>query len=317
MAKLNVIIPSADVEVIGADGERTKYRKVERKAKAGDIVKALKSSIDIDKGAFYGPLYVKYGLGFDDNVGDSRGGQISNYASDYEVYEKVSETTSKYREVKRHAKVGERIKIVDARGNFDYEDGDEFTVTSVIGTNGGVMFIDRAGEENWAAASEYVVLEPVERLKVGEYAKKVSDAGAESVGTILKITKNDRISDFGFIYATEDLNGQRGDIYALDQLIRATDEEVAAAKEEARWASIGRKVNEFKRGDLVGIIANTNSSVNGVGDIGEVTYIGSKNIRVDAGKGDRNNWSIPSEVKLIVPVEQRFDLPKGGASSSK
>ncbi|MEC0370010.1 hypothetical protein [Paenibacillus chibensis] len=85
--------------------------------------------------------------------------------------------------------------------------------------------------------------------------------------------------------------------------------------EEAKWAAIGRKVNEFKRGDVVQIIANTNGSINKVGSYGEVTE-GPKltgSYRVETGAGGKGNLTRPTEMRLIIPAEQRFDTQKEAA----
>jgi hypothetical protein len=63
-----------------------------------------------------------------------------------------------YREEKRRANVGELIKIVDAKGNIDYENGDIFVVTCTSMSS--VDFIDRVGDPNCAKHDEYVVLVP-------------------------------------------------------------------------------------------------------------------------------------------------------------
>ncbi|WP_338532604.1 hypothetical protein RBB83_17345 [Paenibacillus peoriae] len=68
-------------------------------------------------------------------------------------------TKQTYREVKREANVGERIKIVNPQIAVDYGMGDVFTVTNVWSHASG--FIDNAGERNSAYHEEYVVLEPV------------------------------------------------------------------------------------------------------------------------------------------------------------
>lgn len=71
-----------------------------------------------------------------------------------------------FREVKRKANVGDRIRIVKAQCNIDYGNGDEFTVKRLSGDSGGIDFIDNAGDENTASISEYVVLEPVEATSI-------------------------------------------------------------------------------------------------------------------------------------------------------
>lgn len=108
-----------------------------------------------------------------------------------------------------------------------------------------------------------------------------------------------------------------------EQLEKVNAEEIAEierkAAETKKWSEIGRKVNEFKVGDLVQITANTNHSSNRVGDIGivssdlhEVTER-SHQVRV-AGRLNVDNWTKVYEMNLIVPVEQRFDKPEEAAA---
>jgi hypothetical protein len=66
-----------------------------------------------------------------------------------------------YREIRRKAAVGERIRIVNpVLSCGHYGKGDEATVTRVR-DSGGVFFAGRTGEQLYALLSEYVVLEPV------------------------------------------------------------------------------------------------------------------------------------------------------------
>jgi|GEM_PF-4744890 len=76
--------------------------------------------------------------------------------------------TQQYREVKRKANVGERIKIVAAEHTLGhYENGDVFTVKRTD-MDGDVRFIGRKGREFLAYPREYVVLEPVESSPISE-----------------------------------------------------------------------------------------------------------------------------------------------------
>lgn len=75
-----------------------------------------------------------------------------------------------YREVKRKAAVGERIKIVASgfAGSLPaYANGDEFLVTSLYGSAGvriNRKWRDGSGYDAWVADREYVVLEPIAPL---------------------------------------------------------------------------------------------------------------------------------------------------------
>lgn len=87
------------------------------------------------------------------------------------------------REVKRKAKVGEYIKIVDAKPLFDsYKNGDVFKVISVHKT--GVEIKKNETKVTAAWHSEYVVLE---NYKPEEKAKKEDDSVIH-VGDMVKVT---------------------------------------------------------------------------------------------------------------------------------
>lgn len=250
MAKLNVVIPSVDVAVNGV-----KYRKVERSAVAGDIVKALTSTVDIGDGSFY-EVFGKGGesVYLIDDEGDCREQQLRKYPSNYEVYEKVTEPSTKpsapvkYREVKRKANVGERIKALE--GQYGYTVGDELVVTNADRWGDGTGV---SADPNDAALyhSEYVVLEQItepiaptkpERLKVGEYAKVIGgDNYYTSVGDIVKLVGNElrgfKVADIG---GTE-LAG----VKFFKSLVRATNAEVASVKQALERT---KAIGEFAEG---------------------------------------------------------------------
>ncbi|MCM3205663.1 hypothetical protein [Paenibacillus illinoisensis] len=484
MAKLNVVIPAVEVTVDGVT-----YRKVDRKAQAGDIVKALKSGVDLTEGAFYGPLYRNGvgNLGFYDDVDDFRYSLLRNYAEQFAVYAPISEPISEqvaetkpdtitfqgaewrkvdrdvragdaikftdedrssylteselyvvdridscddpqitdddgdeydagcedyevyekvvveYREVKRKAKVGERIKIVaihpESMKVGSVSVGEEFTVKMVDAT-GDVWSVEERPIRGIISTSfqgkvrEYVVLEPVtaqsakpERLAVGDYARVLFVNGAYmssnvKEGSIVKITRDDESHRPFQAVLT---NGAGAGWFTKSELVRATDEEAAAAKdprrqfaigdyvkvaveycehevgdvlkitnmggvhdfavtnvatnrcgfiyankivkltaeevaeierkqaEEARWSAIGRNVNEFKIGDIVEVTL-TNSG-HAVGTIGEL--VSGSHFAIPTEFGVRANGSTRchlSGLKLVTPVEQRFDMKEVDAA---
>lgn len=401
MAKLNVIIPVADVEINGA-----KYRKVDRSAQEGDVIRITDEdapSYVID-GAFYAVDEV-------DSCGDA---QITDEDGDgcdtcnlsFEVYEKVTELApQQYREVKRKATVGERIRIVDKdRSEDGYENGAEFTVTDAY--YGGDLYVN---DTQFVLYREYVVLEPVaaetatqpaqpERLRVGEYAKVIVDrttsdkdpiSSGARVGDIVEIMEVDggavpfRVRTvvghkpgdsnwarpFALVRATDEEvavakaqlfnvgdtvkltladgespkygfggveNGDIGKVVSTpdsrvivdfpsyswwkadpSELTKLTTEEVAeierkkaeeAAREaeRAKWAKIGREVNEFKRGDIVEVMESGSSGYR-VGLVDVVTHGDDDVLRLSTGTDRTCPWIVSRRVKLVVPVEQRFD----------
>ena len=315
MAKLSVVIPENEVTV-GGD----KYRKVWRDAVEGDILKITDRDMPsfVVSGAFYEVKRIdSYG---DPRIIDEDGDEYDLAGNDFEVYEKVTQR-QQYREVKRPAKEGERIRIVNAKSAAGYySDGDELIVENADRWNDGEAVT--VTEFNFAILhEEYVVLEPVEseekpsqpeRLKVGEYAKVIEATnGYARCGEIVEIVEDDasRVP-----FRIDSLSGEyRGWVYEKS-LVRVTEAEVAAAKEEytrtqeiAKWAAIGRKVGEIKAGDIVQTYLDECGLP--VGTIGIARYDGdASSIRVTVA----GNLTYSHEVKLITPVEQRFDLAQGG-----
>jgi hypothetical protein len=334
MAKLNVVIPSVDVEVI-VGGVAVKYRKVERSAVAGDIVKYMEDSWDITDGAFYAVFNDEdEDASITDDGGDERYVDVSNH----EVYEKVTEAQTsessvspkkvnaivgqrikivsawgtenkyrngdefivtsvrfdgvvfvaehnrpidtgeyviiadepsapaKYREVKRKANVGERVKIVAAgyAGTpTTYKNGESFTVTALKGDYGvriNRKWRDSSDIDAWVYKSEYVVLEPIEqtkptqpdRLKVGEYAKVVNAGGAGNarIGDIAIVT-----GYWGGLVGT-DVRTPDGRQYGMynERFIRATDAEVTAAKQALERT---KAIGEFAEGGYAQVVNAT------------------------------------------------------------
>lgn len=263
MAKLSAVVPSNEVEVEGV-----KYRKVERKAQAGDIVKALTAfNVDVDRGAFYSVTNDGGETGFYDNVGDFRHAALRLRPERFEVYEKVTEpATVEYREVKRVAKVGERIRIVNLRDDR-YSTGDEFVVREDL-FSGDVGIRHPKHGRVCVLRNEYVVLEPVndakpapqpERLKVGEYAKVVvGDTPFNRsipAGAIVEILVDDR-GDTPF--KMRSINDGKTRWAKPEHIIRATESEVEAAKKAAERA---KKIGEFADGGYAEIVnANLENS---------------------------------------------------------
>lgn len=295
MAKLNVVIPDEFVEVVGKDGARTKYRKVTRKARVGDIVRITGSGyVDVEKGAFYpvedGAKYNNPGVvSIVDDGGDFRWGPLSD-GKDWEVYEKV---TKQYREVKRPAKVGERIKVVNEQmACGEYKTGAEMVVTEAKWPNIHSVNADYNGTEQHLFYEEYVVLEPIdERLTVGDIVKTLDESGFCKIGDIVKIVEDDG-SDVP--YRTESLSGEYAGWLLEDDVVRATEAEVAAAKEALDPRS------KFAKGDKVRIVSGA----------GERFLLGYKNgdiVEIRSGADKDGDYSLSSPRDGVTPGNAKAD----------
>nr|WP_154895220.1 hypothetical protein [Paenibacillus xylanexedens] len=397
MAKLNVVIPAVEVTVDGVA-----YRKVDRKAQAGDIVKMLRSGYGYNHGDYFA---VDVNLKFFDNDGGKRsithrinaehevyapisesttqsstdtitfegaewrrvdrdvregdairftdddrssylteadlyvvdridscddpqitdddGDEYDAGGEDYEVYEKVTESaTPQYREVKRKANVGERIKIV-ARHECEvhYGNGAEFIVVRDAG-DGDVRVNTERVKERLVLHREYVVLEPVnaepakkaepERLSVGDYARFVKDgATVMKTGDIVEITEVDSSS---VPYRTKRLTDGAEAWASVSKLVRATDEEVAAAKDPRSQFAVGDKVRLVSGGSDFPLRGFTDGGIYTVNN----PKVGSHdNARVEIKRASGNTgYALPSEIVKLT-AEEVAEIERKQAEEAK
>ncbi|WP_404303542.1 hypothetical protein [Paenibacillus sp. DP01] len=232
MAKLNVSVPAVDVEVNGV-----KYRKVDRDAQVGDIIRYMDDeSSYVTTGAFYEVTRIdEFG---DPQIVDNDGDEHDLCGEGFEVYAKVSET-AEYREVKRWAEPGERIRIVRKDSQEDrYENGAEFVVDSADG-DGDVRVTVESEDRVLVALCEYAVLEPVcaresaaKRLTVGDYAKITGESRGHQfkIGEIVKIVKDDESEHLPYKGETADGRDRIASWFGPGEYEPSTEAEFLAQK---------------------------------------------------------------------------------------
>ncbi|MEK3988043.1 hypothetical protein MHB77_32465 [Paenibacillus sp. FSL K6-3166] len=373
--------------------ESGEYHEVKRWAEKGERIRI----VDRDSGELsyeQGAEFVVNNVDGDGDVRVTAGGSDYKlvFLSEYVVLEPIASPAPTYREVKRKAVIGERIKIT--KNGIAFKEGDIIIVheRAVVRDNI-IRFVDGT---YGTGGCEYVVLEPVnaqakaepERLTVGDYAKIIADAaGLAKIGAIIKITK-DRVDNsapydgeyadgtttpvyfreseleaateaeflaqrkpaepvrlnggdyakvtqsghesYGsvvvitsnnragrYIYSTKNIDGTPADVFALDGVTPATAEGVAEAQEIAKWNAIGRKVGEFKRGDIVSFTRTDGEK--GVGTVEDGGDLSSAiGVRMGATIYDGSAYFAVSfrngaTATLITPVEQRFDTEQAAA----
>lgn len=317
MAKLSVVYPNVEVEVNGQ-----KYHKVDRSAKAGDIVKITDDGAPscVVEGAFYQVKRID-SCG-DPYIVDEDGDDYDLCNMDFEVYEKVS---PEYREVKREAAVGERIKIVKAGYAGDpptYKNGESFTVTSLYGSLGVRIdrkWLDSDDTDAWVEHDEYVVLEPVnvaepapqtKRLTVGDYAKVIANNCSHSyvIGSVVKITKDDADHQ---PYKAERADGTIGNWMREDDVEPATVAEFNAQKPQPERLKIG----EYARV----IEPNDNYNDYEIGTIVKLTRYedrGSRHLfKAEKPDGTTGNWL--RDYQLVRATESEVEAAKKAAEREK
>ncbi|MGM0966992.1 MAG: hypothetical protein ACQEWR_00320 [Bacillota bacterium] len=202
---------------------------------------------------------------------------------------KVAYEGAEYERVEGWAKIGDLVHLAEVGAFYkcydvDFE-GDAFFAFGIA--------LDR---------SKYGLFRKKHtRLKVGDYAKVVGDTYYRNIvrGAIVKITDlADKDGDLRF-----ELVGDCDHDYAKPSSL----EKVSA--EEAKWAKIGRKVGEYRKGDIVAYDDPHWFGNSGIGEVAEGTYMAYQ-VRVastDRG-GFKNEFYLNKDrVTLITPVEARFD----------
>jgi hypothetical protein len=289
----------------------------------GEIVKVTRAEYD--------------GRTYPYKVSDLNGKEIG-LASDREV---VRATDAEVAEAKRKlavasVKVGDSVRLTIADGERPscgwgaVKNGDVGVVTSITASDGRARF-DFPNQTGWnGKLSEVTPLSSEElaeikalasatqRLKVGEYARAVGPqphAAYRKEGDIVKIAEDDGSTR---PFRTTNLDGSRAGWAYVADLERVSSAEVEAfrkqaeidakqAEETAKWSAIGRKVNEYKTGDIVEVV-DRGSSRYPVGTIAPIVIVaGDGTYALDAYNDVPCSWIATRRIKLVTPVEQRFD----------
>lgn len=308
-----VYAPVAAVPISEITYEGATYRKVDRSAREGDCVVFTEYASCITKGQPY--LVYEIDYAGDAQITDDDGDSYDTCGDTFDVYEKVAQPTV---EPKRLT-VGDYARIITADGGHGCAIGSVVKISvddhksmpyrseKADGTTGGWMYesnVEPATEAEFLAQRKPA--EPV--FSVGELVK-VTAVGTHfaKVGDVLRIFE---FVDYGpnRIHC-EKLDGYRpmAGFFYERELTKLTAEEAATIEKEtqetAKWAAIGRKVGEFKRGDIVEATRRMGEKERVIGAVQDVEtdVLG---VKLPAGA----YYSVNSAgATLIVPVEQRFD----------
>lgn len=292
MAKLNVVVPAVDVTIDGMV-----YTKVGREAAVGDVLRMPGRYSFITDGGFYEVTRID-GAG-DPQIIDDDGDEYDTCSDDFEVYAKVKpqdgEITHegrRYRKVARKANVGDFV--------LGRDDGCIYEVVADVVTDGGKLSV---GHVNSRGLSVLESVDPRSQFAVGDKVRLISGGGCIPLngyddGAIYTVKDTKRLSERIEISGGRIPNG-----YAKpEQLAKVTAEDL-------KWDAIGRKVGEFKAGDIVEVIESGSSNYR-VGLIDTVTddrgLFGTSQ-RLSSGIDGKNPYILPQRLKLVTPVEQRFD----------
>ncbi|MGG4171348.1 hypothetical protein ABEW20_06130 [Bacillus safensis] len=227
---------------------------------------------------------------------------------------KVAYEGAEYERVKGDAKVGDLVLITDDSW-CDATEGSFYLSIDI--SDGDPVIVDDIDEKDSYYSDGYALFRKKHtRLKVGDYAKVLDEGEISITGDIVKITEDDR----GIIpFRCDVITGKgAGDYFWAQEseLVLATEDEVAAAKEtevkranEAKWAKIGRKVDEYKVGDIVAYDDPYWFENKGFGEVIDGTDSdGDTLVEAVDHRGDIDcNYLVSEKLTLITPVEARFD----------
>jgi transcription antitermination factor NusG len=301
------------------------FRKVEgREPRVGDYVKFFKDNLDITAGKYYeiisfdddgDPEFIDDGgdvyYAFLDYLGEKfelfekLGGEETLKVGDYVV--PLESADDEYGVTNTEMKLGkvvegdvdccDDIRIEVIAHEKDIEVGESYSVNSK-------HFRKATDEEVAKAKAELEFANFAEGDKVrlisggGEYPLSGYENG--KIYTV-KSPKLHHGKTFG--YMVQLTGGSAAHGYAKPkQLEKVTAEELAQAKAEQKWAKIGRKPGEFKKGDIVRVIEDT-----GAHEIGEIVELAKDGADEYLGKEGFAFGGEPEWFELIAPVESRLD----------
>ncbi|ASS64279.1 hypothetical protein CHN56_03848 [Bacillus velezensis] len=333
----------------------SEYVKAEGLPKMGDLVRAEEGGYDITYGAFYkitDDADHADDVRFLDDVDFGR----VRFGDDYELFRKVSTSTSPSLEERVSSAEGEieslKSDVAALKGEAEYkridkseaQDGDyikfdeapkrcltsgKYYEIDYVDSQGDPWITDDDGDEfdtqvlcddefevyRKVSASSVEVEPKPERLKVGDYAKVVENLRVHcaEIGEIVLV----KIDDESVVpYKCEKLNGERGGWFYESELVRATDEEVAEAKDAAARA-------KFKRGDKVRLLSGGGDyPLSGFENdkIYEVLYNNfnhpkGKRIRI-ADSTERFGYATPDQLE-ILSEEEAAEIERKQAEEAK
>lgn len=329
-------IESLKSDVAALKGE-AEYKRIDKsEAQDGDYVKFDEAPKRyLTAGKYYEIDYVD--SSGDPWITDDDGDDFDTHVlcdEEFEVYRKVSAASAEVEPKPERLKVGDYAKVVDLGENrirFGGSVGDIVKVADVRKTQIRTVELD-GGYYNgnpWAEPSQLVRATDEEvaeakdaaaraKFKKGDKVRLLSGGGAYPLngfenGKIYEVFDNNFDHKRGKRIRIEggDCLGGFG-FSTPDQLEILSEEEVAEIErkqaEEAKWAKIGRKVGEYKEGDVVAYDDSTWFENSGIGEIIGFGSEGSPKVAaVENGRGPRSYYLDPENIRLITPVESRFD----------
>ncbi|MGX1082520.1 hypothetical protein RKD51_003657 [Bacillus sp. SLBN-57] len=223
--------------------------------------------------------------------------------------------TEYVRIAKSEAKAGDFVKFPNATSS--YLTSDKYYEIYRVDGCGDPQIYDDDGDSYDTCGKRFEVYRKVsaaepkpERLKVGDYVKVVGNESGHyaEIDEIVLVKRDDK--DFAPFHC-EKLNGNEAGIFYEDELVRATDEEVAEAKDAEARAKFkkGAKVRLKSGGGVYPLLGFENGKVYSVCD-NEVRRADGKNIEIT--QVGAPGYATPDQLELL-PEEEAAEIEKGAA----
>ncbi|TWK69352.1 hypothetical protein [Bacillus licheniformis] len=217
---------------------------------------------------------------------------------------------------KSEAKAGDFVKFPNATSSYLTSDK-YYEIYRVDGCGDPQIRDDDGDGFDTYCADDFEVCRKVsaaepkpERLKVGDYAKVVGNESGHyaEIDEIVLVKRDDK--DFAPFHC-EKLNGNEAGIFYEDELVRATDEEVAEAKDAEARAKFkkGAKVRLKSGGGVYPLLGFENGKVYSVCD-NEVRRADGKNIEIT--QVGAPGYATPDQLELL-PEEEAAEIEKWAA----
>ncbi|NTU28367.1 hypothetical protein HPX95_19715 [Bacillus tequilensis] len=214
------------------------------------------------------------------------------------------------------------LSFIDDVGDKPYVAGNHFAIfRKVASTNPSIEDrVTKAEGEIESLKSDVAALKgetKPERLKVGDYAKVVQERHHQNGEVIiLRVSGSEQ-----FPFQSERLDGTPGDIFGHRHLVRATDEEVAEAKDAAARAKFkrGAKVRLLSGGWSKNMLGFDDGKIytvvqSGVDSYG---YPGGNKIKITgAGYGFKTGVAAPDQLEILTE-EEAAEIERQQAEEAK
>lgn len=278
--------------------EGATYRKVYREAREGDVV------IFRENTSCCGSTNVPY------LVTEEREGKPYLKAVGINVYHcyygRSRETVDVYEPAKYVPQVGDIVVVTDDSAS-GHKLGDVGRITEIDDDCFRVTVPGGMDRGNWLLPKRFRKATPVE---VEQYEQAVYDANKPKLkaGDFVKITRVRSHYDNTKVYEIVEESGELG---VIDEDGDFNGGAIAEGKyeivdaETAKWAKIGREVNEFKRGDIAEVVEY--NSGHKVGTIVEITHLADRGGDFRAKALGSTYFYSPQRLKLIAPVESTLN----------